>query len=370
MASAGRRSTGATESGPLKLFYSYSRKDEPLRKQLDAHLEGLRRCGLIAPWFDRNIEAGTHWEQEIFENLDNSDIILLLISSDFLKSDYCYSKEMYRALERHERGEARVVPVILRPVLWTSTPLAKLNALPRDAKPVTKWSNRDEAWASVARGIEEICRAPRDRPAGGGAGELSWGIAGAHRLQFSSGLDYLVDPLMVSPLPWNAYAGRDGSVEVCEIVEGREYGSRVASRVFDVTLANKSSEMRLAKYFNYSFRYQPGVWLSIVTGQALVPVARYVLEFRIDIEDAPALSEHQLIYPTLVLPPRNDSGQSLTTFRLQLQYSLVGRLDYYPASGWDIHYNVACVLDNGGQVSLFHERSWQYDGRHRRHGSW
>jgi hypothetical protein len=370
MASADRWSTGATDSCPLKLFYSYSRKDEPLREQLDSHLAGLRRRGLIAPWFDRNIAAGSHWEQEILENLDNADIILLLISSDFLKSDYCYSKEMGRAMERHERGEARVVPVILRPVLWKSTPLAKLNALPRDAKPVTKWSNRDEAWADVARGIEEICRARQDAPSARGADEPDWGIADARRLRFSSGLDYLADPLEGGLVAWNAPGGRDGSVEVCEIVEGREYRVGPATKFFDVNLTNKSSEFRFAKYFDYSCRYYRGMLCSVDEGRALEPLAKYVIEFRINIELGGGVHERQLIYPTLVLPPRNDSGPSLTTFRLQLHYSLVGRISWHPNADWAIHYDVACVLDNGDRLPLFHDRSWRRDDRGGRLHDW
>src|SRR6516165_5669862 len=103
---------------PLTLFYSYSHEDEILRDQLEKHLRHLQRQGLISAWHDRQILAGETWEHEIDRHLEMASIILLLISPDFLGSDYCYENEMQRALERHERGEARVIPLILRPCDW------------------------------------------------------------------------------------------------------------------------------------------------------------------------------------------------------------------------------------------------------------
>ncbi len=83
-------------------------------------------------------------------------IILLLVSQDFLASDYCYEKEMKRALERHEAGEARVIPIILRPTHLEVTPFSKLQALPTEAKPITLWPDRDEAFVDVVRGIQKV----------------------------------------------------------------------------------------------------------------------------------------------------------------------------------------------------------------------
>jgi hypothetical protein len=90
-------------------------------------------------------------------------IILLLVSSDFIASDYCYDIEMKRALEKHRAGEARVIPIILHPCDWERATFAKLQTLPKDAKPVTKWSNRDEAWTDVARGIRKVVEELRKR---------------------------------------------------------------------------------------------------------------------------------------------------------------------------------------------------------------
>lgn len=127
-------------SGPVTLFYSYAHEDEELRNQLDKHLRLLQRQSYLSAWYDRDIHAGSDWANEIDTHLESAQIILLLISADFLASDYCYSVAMQRALERHTTGEARVIPVILRPVDWKHDPtLSSLKALPTDGKPVTTW---------------------------------------------------------------------------------------------------------------------------------------------------------------------------------------------------------------------------------------
>jgi internalin A len=140
----------------VRLFYSYSHRDESLRNELETHLKLLQRQGLIETWNDRKIEAGDDWKQRIDENLERADIILLLISADFIASDYCYEKEMARAIERYQRGEARVVPVIVRDVNWQKAPFAKLQALPKDGKAVMTWTDKDSAWRNVSEGIERI----------------------------------------------------------------------------------------------------------------------------------------------------------------------------------------------------------------------
>jgi hypothetical protein len=148
---------------PLILFYSYAHTDELLRNELEKHLSSLQRQGIITGWHDRKISAGSYWAKDIDDNLNSASIILLLISPDFLASDYCYSIEMQQALRRHERGEAHVIPVILRPVYWQEEPLRNLQALPRDGKPITTWSNQDEAFLDVVRGIREVVNQIRAR---------------------------------------------------------------------------------------------------------------------------------------------------------------------------------------------------------------
>ncbi|HEY6285805.1 MAG TPA: tetratricopeptide repeat protein [Ktedonobacteraceae bacterium] len=145
-------------TGAFELFYSYAHKDEKLRNELEKHLVHLKRLGLIINWYDRDINAGTEWAYEIDTHLNSAQIILMLISPDFIASEYCYSIEMVRAMERHEAGDARVIPIILRPTEWRSSPFSKLQALPTNGRPVTKWPNRDEALLDVAKGIREVIK--------------------------------------------------------------------------------------------------------------------------------------------------------------------------------------------------------------------
>lgn len=140
-------------SNAVEVFYAYSHQDEALRDELEKHLSTLWRQGIISSWHDRRIGPGTEWEGQIDEHLNVSQVILLLVSSDFLFSNYCYDVEMKRALERHEAGTARVIPVILRACLWDGAPFCKLQALPKDARPITSWPNLDEAFFDVAKGI-------------------------------------------------------------------------------------------------------------------------------------------------------------------------------------------------------------------------
>lgn len=140
----------------MKVFISYSHKDQRYRSQLETHLALLKREGVIEVWHDRKITAGREWADQIDENLEQASIILLLISSDFLASDYCYDKEMGRALEKHQTGEARIIPIIIRSADWTTAPFAKLQSLPKEAKPVNSWRKKDEAWTDVAKGIRQV----------------------------------------------------------------------------------------------------------------------------------------------------------------------------------------------------------------------
>ena len=141
---------------PFEIFFSYSHKDKRLRDQLETQLSLLIREGLISTWYDHKITAGNEWAGKIDEHLNAAQIILLLVSADFIASDYCYDKEMKRALERHEAGEARVIPVILRQVEWKQTPFGKLKPLPTGGKPVILWTDRDSAFFDIAQGIRKV----------------------------------------------------------------------------------------------------------------------------------------------------------------------------------------------------------------------
>lgn len=147
------------------VFFSYSHKDESLRDQLETHLSMLKNQGLIQAWHDRQILAGSDLDSSIRQPLEMADVILLLVSADFLASSYCYSKEMARAMERHEEGTARVIPVILRDCDWHAAPFGKLLAVPTDGRAITLWPNIDQAFTDVARQIRKaleksIARAP------------------------------------------------------------------------------------------------------------------------------------------------------------------------------------------------------------------
>lgn len=146
-------------SGPVKLFYSYSHRDEGLRQILEQHLRILERMEVIDSWSDRRILVGDNWKDQLDSAIESADIILFLLSADFLASDYCYEEEVKRAMERHERGEVQVIPVILRPVDWMSSSFSKLQALPKDGRPITTWSDIDSAMQSVSEGIKAAATA-------------------------------------------------------------------------------------------------------------------------------------------------------------------------------------------------------------------
>jgi internalin A len=157
------------ESAGIRVFCSYSHKDEVLRAELDTHLTLLQRQSVIDLWHDRRIPPGKEWEPQIDEELDRADIILLLVSSDFIASNYCYAIEVKRAMARHDAGEARVIPVVVRDVDWHSAPFAKCQALPKGGKPVAKGGRgkhaRDSSWRNVAEGIERVANELRQAKA-------------------------------------------------------------------------------------------------------------------------------------------------------------------------------------------------------------
>jgi Tfp pilus assembly protein PilF len=139
---------------PIEVFFSYSRADKRLRDQLDVHLSSLKRRGVISSWHDRQIEAGSEWEEEIDRHMQTADIILLLISPDFVASDYCHEIELPIAMARHEAEDACVVPILLRPVAeWKRLSFAKLQVYPSGAVPITQWADQDTAFVDVVEGI-------------------------------------------------------------------------------------------------------------------------------------------------------------------------------------------------------------------------
>lgn len=140
-------------SKPVEIFIAYSRKDTTLLDEFRVHLKPLERAGKVQIWYDGEIEPGAVWEEAIKKHLHNSHIILLLVSANAIASDYFYDKEVSDALERHRQGKASVVPMIMRPCTWDATPLAELQAIPKNGKPVTSWNDRDEAYSDAAKSL-------------------------------------------------------------------------------------------------------------------------------------------------------------------------------------------------------------------------
>lgn len=148
----------------ISVFVSYSHKDDALWDQLQAHLAMMKRQGIIDVWHDRRIVAGEDFAGKIDAALETAQVVLALVSPDFLNSDYCYEIEMTRAIERHKEGKAKVIPVILRPCDWHPSPLGKLKATPKDGLPVTKAPNIDDAFLNIVKDIRAAVNdvAPRD----------------------------------------------------------------------------------------------------------------------------------------------------------------------------------------------------------------
>lgn len=147
--------TSGTPKQEIRLFYCYAREDKALRDELELHLSNLKRQYHLTNWHDREILPGEIWEQAIDAHLSTAHIILLLISSNFIASDYCYGKEMAKALEREKAGTCRVIPILLRPTDWEDAPFSHLQLLPTDARPVTSWADRDSAFWDIAKEIRK-----------------------------------------------------------------------------------------------------------------------------------------------------------------------------------------------------------------------
>jgi len=148
----------------VKIFFCYAHEDERLMKKLKIHLKPLQHEELIDVWHDRDISAGLDWEHEIDKHLNEAQIILLLVSPDFMASDYCYGIEMKQAIERHKRGEAYVIPIILRHVHWHRALFGKLQSLPTDGKPVKSWQDQDKAFLTVVAGILKAVEQLKTKP--------------------------------------------------------------------------------------------------------------------------------------------------------------------------------------------------------------
>src|SRR5947209_7802830 len=143
---------------PFSVFISYAHKDRRLCDELVVHLSNLRNQNVINDWFDGDIIAGTEWEQDILAHLSTAEIVLLLISAHFMASSFCQSVELKQAIDRHDANQARIIPIILRPTDWKDAPFAKLQMLPSQGKPVSKWPTHDDAFEDVIKGIRRAIK--------------------------------------------------------------------------------------------------------------------------------------------------------------------------------------------------------------------
>ncbi len=122
---------------PVEVFYSFADADASLLEQLEHHLSVLRHEGQITTWHKRQVTAGSDWQVELDQHLNTASLILLLISPDFLASDYQYGVELQRAVQRHDANEARVIPIALRACEWEGAPFQRFQVIPRNGKAIT-----------------------------------------------------------------------------------------------------------------------------------------------------------------------------------------------------------------------------------------
>ena len=149
---------------PIEIFFSYAHEDEALMDAVRRQLIVFDRRNLIQKWYDRKIPPGDSWRKAIDSRIRRARIVLLFLSPHFIESDYCYEIEMMVALKPHKHREAVVIPVILRPCPWQQTPLAFLEALPKDGRAISTWRNRDEVCLAVAEEIMKVVDRLRKQP--------------------------------------------------------------------------------------------------------------------------------------------------------------------------------------------------------------
>ncbi|GCE06990.1 HEAT repeat domain-containing protein [Dictyobacter aurantiacus] len=140
----------------LRLFYSYAQQDDEWRKKLDIHLTALQRQGIITSWHRQQVIAGAEPAREIERQLEEAHLILLLVSPDFIASEHCYGNELAQALQRHEQGYARVIPILVRSTDWQSTPFGHLRPLPTNGKPAKTWKDQEAALVDIVQGIKNV----------------------------------------------------------------------------------------------------------------------------------------------------------------------------------------------------------------------
>jgi len=143
-------------SSPAEVFISYSYNDEELFKQLEKYLTVLTRSGKIRIWHGRKIPPGDEWKKLIDDHIQSADLVLLLVSVDFLVSEYCFNVEFESALKRYAIGTTRIIPIILHPCPWPETPIGRFEVLPTDGEPIASSKDTAKAFLSVTNSIREL----------------------------------------------------------------------------------------------------------------------------------------------------------------------------------------------------------------------
>jgi predicted GTPase len=149
----------------LNIFISYSHKDDIYRNDFETTLSLLKRQKIVNIWYDRKILPGQYFDDEISKNLENADIIVPLLSPDFINSDYCYDIEMIKAFQLHDEGKVIIVPIIVRPCSWKNSPFANFQVLPSEGKPISNWTNKDDAWLNIFDSLNNLCKSVHEKTA-------------------------------------------------------------------------------------------------------------------------------------------------------------------------------------------------------------
>ncbi|MBB6242147.1 toll/interleukin-1 receptor domain-containing protein [Rhodanobacter sp. MP1X3] len=144
------------KAAKLKVFISYSHHDADLKDQFLKHLRPLEREQLVESWVDQQIKAGDAWDKETQKQLAAADLVLVLVSVDFINSTYCYDNELQKALDREANGSVRVIPVVMRSCLWAHSPLGQHKAVPKDGLAATSWRTLDDAFTDAATEIRRV----------------------------------------------------------------------------------------------------------------------------------------------------------------------------------------------------------------------
>jgi hypothetical protein len=259
-----------THQDPVSLFLTYAKSDEPLLEQLEMHLHVLQQRGLISLWYKRQIRAGMDWKDEVDQQIERASLMLFMVSTDFLASDYSNQIEMKRAMARQEAGLAQVIPLIVRPCDWKSTALGHLQPLPRDGKPLITWRYRDEAWLNVVEGIKQVLEEIQKKEQRQDGQRLE-----KEQPAQARNMAARLDPF---PPVWNVpyryaffFTGRDHLLEQLFTNFGSQHGSGTVPIQALTGLGGLGKTQTAVAYaFRYRKQYQAVLWIKAETEGDLV----------------------------------------------------------------------------------------------------